>query len=122
MISSSSHSQALLPNPDILILDRIEREAIGYIKQSAEEAEVLFTLIAQRYERHSVMITSNLVFSEWERIFKKPMAMAAAIDRMVRHAVILEFNAPSYRNGNRRRTDGQPGNNAGAHKSGSEDK
>jgi hypothetical protein len=48
---------------ELLILDDI-----GYVKQSAKEAEVLFTLIAQRYERRSVMITSNLVFSEWERI------------------------------------------------------
>jgi DNA replication protein DnaC len=104
-----------LDNAELLILDDI-----GYIKQSAEEAEVLFTLIAQRYERHSVMITSNLVFSEWERIFKEPMATAAAIDRLVHHSIILEFNVPSYRNGNRRRTDGQPGNGAGTNKSGSE--
>ena len=73
---------------ELLILDDI-----GYVKQSAEEAEVLFTLIAQRYERRSVMITSNLVFSEWERIFKEPMATAAAIDRLVHHSTILEFNA-----------------------------
>ncbi len=77
---------------ELLILDDI-----GYVKQSAEEAEVLFTLIAQRYERRSVMITSNLVFSEWERIFKEPMATAAAIDRLVHHSAILEFNASSYR-------------------------
>jgi len=106
-----------LDTVELLILDDI-----GYIKQSAEEAEVLFTLIAQRYERHSVMITSNLVFSEWERIFKEPMATAAAIDRLVHHSIILEFNAPSYRNGNRRRTDAEPGNGAGANKSGSGDK
>jgi DNA replication protein DnaC len=83
---------------ELLILDDI-----GYVKQSAEEAEVLFTLIAQRYERRSVMITSNLVFSEWERIFKEPMATAAAIDRLVHHSIILEFNAPSYRTAARRR-------------------
>ena len=47
----------------------------------AEEAEVLFTLIAERYERRSLGITSNLVFSDWERIFANPMATAAAIDR-----------------------------------------
>ena len=106
-----------LDTVELLILDDI-----GYIKQSAEEAEVLFTLIAQRYERHSVMITSNLVFSEWERIFKEPMATAAAIDRLVHHSIILEFNVPSYRNGHRRRSDGQPANDAGANKSGSQDK
>jgi DNA replication protein DnaC len=54
-----------LDTAELLILDDI-----GYVKQSAEEAEVLFTLIAQRYERRSVMITSNLIFSEWERIFR----------------------------------------------------
>jgi len=106
-----------LDTVELLILDDI-----GYLKQSAEEAEVLFTLIAQRYERHSVMITSNLVFSEWERIFKEPMATAAAIDRLVHHSIILEFNASSYRNRHRQRTDGQPGNGTGANKSGSEDK
>ena len=85
---------------DLLILDDI-----GYVKQSPEEAEVLFTLIAERYERRSVLITSNLVFSDWEKIFKDPMATAAAIDRLVHHAVILEFNVPSYRTRKRRRTD-----------------
>ena len=58
---------------------------------------VLFTLIAERYERRSLGITSNLVFSEWERIFANPMATAAAIDRVVHHSVILEFDVPSYR-------------------------
>ncbi len=85
---------------ELLILDDI-----GYIKHSAEEAEVLFTLIAERYERRSMLITSNLVFSDWERIFKDPMATAAAIDRLVHHAAILEFNLPSYRTRKRRRPE-----------------
>ena len=51
-------------------------------EETAEEAEVLFTLMAERYERRSLIITSNLVFSEWDRIFKTPMATAAAIDRL----------------------------------------
>jgi len=70
---------------------------IGYVKQSAEEAEVLFTLISERYERRSLLVTSNLMFSEWERIFKDTMATAAAIDRLVHHAIILEFTGASYR-------------------------
>lgn len=86
-----------LDNFELLILDDI-----GYLKQNAEEAEVLFTLIAERYERRSILITSNLVFSQWERIFKDPMATTAAIDRLVHHAAILEFNVPSYRTRNRR--------------------
>ncbi|MBI5516892.1 MAG: ATP-binding protein [Deltaproteobacteria bacterium] len=71
---------------DALILDDI-----GYIQQSPDEAEVLFTLMAERYERRSLLISSNLVFSEWERIFKSPMTTVAAIDRLVHHSTILEF-------------------------------
>ena len=59
--------------------------------------EVLFTLLAERYERRSVRIASNLVFSKWDQIFKDPMTTAAAIDRVVHHAVILELDVPSYR-------------------------
>lgn len=70
---------------------------IGYVQQSREEMEVLFTLLADRYERASVMITSNLPFSNWEKIFKDPMTTAAAIDRLVHHSIILELNLPSYR-------------------------
>jgi DNA replication protein DnaC len=77
---------------DLLILDDI-----GYIKQSSEDAEVLFTLLAERYERRSTAITSNLVFSEWDRIFKNKMATSAAIDRLVHHSTILEFDVTSYR-------------------------
>ena len=85
---------AKLDNFDFLLLDDL-----GYLPQGAEESEVLFTRIAERYERRSLGITSNLVFSEWERIFANPMATAAAIDRVVHHSVILEFDVPSYRTG-----------------------
>ncbi len=70
---------------------------LGYVQQSRDEMEVLFTLLAERYERGSVMITSNLPFSQWEKIFKDPMTTAAAIDRLVHHSVILELNVSSYR-------------------------
>jgi len=77
---------------DALLIDDI-----GYVQQSREEMEVLFSLLADRYERTSVMLTSNLPFSKWETIFKDPMTTAAAIDRLVHHSVILELNLPSYR-------------------------
>lgn len=77
---------------EVLILDDI-----GYVQQSQEEMEVLFTLLAERYERRATVITSNLVFSQWEQIFKNPLTTAAAIDRVVHHSVILEFNVRSYR-------------------------
>jgi len=77
--------------------DAIILDDLGYVQQSRDEMEVLFTLLAQRYERGSVMITSNLPFSKWEQIFKDPMTTAAAIDRLVHHSIILELNVPSYR-------------------------
>ena len=77
--------------------DAIIIDDIGYVQQEKEEMEVLFTLLAERYEQGSVMITSNLPFSKWEKIFKDPMMTAAAVDRIVHHSVILELNVPSYR-------------------------
>ncbi len=70
---------------------------IGYVQQSRDEMEVLFTLLADSYERRSIMITSNLPFSQWQKIFKDPMTTAAAVDRLVHHSVILELNISSYR-------------------------
>ena len=77
--------------------DAVILDDLGYVQQTAEEAEVLFTLMAERYERRSLIITSNLVFSEWDRIFKTPMATAAAIDRLVHHAAIIEIDRDSVR-------------------------
>jgi DNA replication protein DnaC len=92
--------QELSLEKELRRLDKYEAliiDDLGYVQQSREEMELLFTLLAHRYERASVLLTSNLVFSEWERIFKDPMTTAAAIDRLVHHSVILELNLPSYR-------------------------
>jgi DNA replication protein DnaC len=83
-------------------LDRFQvviLDDLGYVQQSREEMEVLFTFLAERYERRSVVITSNLVFSQWDQIFKDPLTTAAAIDRVVHHSIIVEFGAdiPSMR-------------------------
>jgi len=77
--------------------DALMIDDFGYVKQDRDEMEVLFTLLAHRYERGSMLITSNLPFSKWEAIFKDPMTTAAAIDRLVHHSVVLELNVPSYR-------------------------
>ncbi len=76
----------------VIILDDL-----GYVQQDRQEMEVLFTFLAERYERRSVLISSNLVFSKWDQIFKDPMTTMAAIDRLVHHAMILEFNGESVR-------------------------
>lgn len=77
--------------------DAVLLDDIGYVQQDREEMEVLFTFLSERYERRSVMITSNLVFSQWDRIFKDAMTTACAIDRLVHHATILELTGESYR-------------------------
>lgn len=79
------------------VFDAVILDDIGYVQQEREEMEVLFTFLAERYERRSVMITSNLVFSQWDQIFKDPMTTAAAIDRLVHHATILEMAGTSVR-------------------------
>jgi len=98
--------QLLAAKRDLKLSRQIQRYAryegiiiddLGYIRQTREEMEVVFTLLAERYERGSVLLTSNLPFSKWEGIFKDPMTTAAAIDRLVHHSVIVELNIPSYR-------------------------
>lgn len=83
---------AKLERFDAVILDDL-----GYVQQSREEMEVLFTFLAERYEKKSVVITSNLVFSQWDQIFKDPMTTMAAVDRLVHHATILEFTGGTQR-------------------------
>ena len=77
--------------------DAIIIDDLGYVQQSREEMEALFTFLAERYERRSVLVSSNLVFSKWDQIFKDPMTTMAAVDRLVHHAIILEFDGESQR-------------------------
>lgn len=77
---------------DVVLIDDI-----GYVQHDRDEMEVLFTFLAERYERRSVMISSNLVFSQWDKIFRDPMTTAAAIDRLVHHSMIIEITGESYR-------------------------
>lgn len=73
-------------------LDAICIDDIGYVQHTAEEMEVLFTFLAERHlQQKTVMVTSNLVFSQWDQIFKNPMTAMAAVDRLVHRSVILEF-------------------------------
>lgn len=69
----------------------------GYVKKSEQETQVLFELIAHRYETGSLIITSNQPFAEWDRIFPDQMMTVAAVDRLVHHATIIEVGSDSYR-------------------------
>ena len=77
---------------EVLIIDDI-----SYVPYGKSETDLLFHLLAERYEQRSTVITSNLAFSKWEQIFKDEMTAAAAIDRLVHHSIILELNTESYR-------------------------
>ena len=101
-------------------LDRFDAvivDDIGYIQQERDEMEVLFTFLGERYERRSVMVTSNLVFSQWDRIFKDPMTTAAAIDRVVHHSTILELNSnKSYRAEEAKKRNSEPSKGKGSNR------
>ena len=86
---------AKLNKYQLLILDDI-----GYVKKDELETNVLFELIADRYETGSIIITSNLAFSEWDKIFPDSMAAVAAIDRIVHHSTIINITGESYRKKN----------------------
>jgi DNA replication protein DnaC len=93
--------QGLALNDLIKKLDRFEIlviDDISYCPYDRQETDALFILLSERYEQRSVVVTSNLVFSQWNQIFKDEMTTAAAIDRLVHHATILELNVlESYR-------------------------
>jgi len=97
---------AKLDRYDLLILDDI-----AYVTKDQAETSVLFELIAARYERRSMLITSNQPFGEWGRIFPDQAMTLAAIDRLIHHATTLEMNVESYRRKealDRKRSRGRP--------------
>ncbi|MBK9619674.1 MAG: ATP-binding protein [Candidatus Obscuribacter sp.] len=77
--------------------DAIVIDDISYIPQNRDETDVLFVLLSERYETRSLVITSNLPFSQWDTVFKDAMTTMAAIDRLVHHSIVLELNGESYR-------------------------
>lgn len=83
---------AKLDRFDLLILDDI-----SYVRKDQAETSVLFELIAERYERRSILITANQPFSGWDHVFCDPGMTVAAIDRLVHHSTIFELNVESYR-------------------------
>jgi DNA replication protein DnaC len=81
-----------LSSYDAVIIDNI-----GFVEYSRRQMGVLFTFLADGYERSSLMITSNLPFSKWQQSFKDPMNAVVAIDRLGHHSEIVELNIESYR-------------------------
>lgn len=77
---------------NLLIIDEL-----GYMPVSKEQADLLFRLISMRYEKGSIILTSNYNFNEWGEIFSDQVVAAAIIDRLVHHARIFYINGTSYR-------------------------
>jgi DNA replication protein DnaC len=81
-------------------LDRIDMlgiDELGYLSFSRAGAELLFQVFADRYERRSVLVTSNLAFSEWGGVFQGDRMTAALLDRLTHRCEIFEMNGESYR-------------------------
>ena len=72
-------------------------DEFGFIPFNRNESDLLFQFISDRYERASILITTNLVFSEWDKIFKDNATTSAVVDRLVHHCLIVECKGDSYR-------------------------
>jgi len=81
-----------LDRTDLLIVDEL-----GYLSFSRGGAELLFQVFADRYERRSLLLTSNLAFSDWGQIFQGERMTAALLDRLTHHCEIFEMNSESFR-------------------------
>ena len=84
--------QKQLAAQELLIIDEL-----GFVPLSKNGAELLFEVISQRYERGSIIITSNLPFDEWTEVFRSERLTGAILDRLTHHVHILEMNGDSYR-------------------------
>ena len=84
--------QKQLAAQDLLIIDEL-----GFVPLSKTGAELLFEVISQRYERGSIIVTSNLPFDEWTEVFGSERLTGAILDRLTHHVHILEMNGESYR-------------------------
>jgi DNA replication protein DnaC len=102
--------QVQLQNVKLLIVDEL-----GYVPLSQVGAELLFEVFSQRYERGSIIVTSNLPFEEWPSVFRSERLTGALLDRLTHHVHIFEMNGESYRlrqSAGRRKTTGAEQTNA----------
>jgi DNA replication protein DnaC len=78
--------------PAVLVVDEI-----GYLPLSRTDANMVFQLVARRYERGSILATSNKAFSEWGQVFGDDVLASATLDRLLHHCDVISINGPSYR-------------------------
>jgi DNA replication protein DnaC len=101
--------QQQLAGHKLLIMDEL-----GYVPLSPTGAELLFEVFSRRYERGSVLVTSNLPFDEWTSVFGSERLTGALLDRLTHHVHILEMNGESYRLKTSRRRQSKPDAATGA--------
>ena len=94
---------------DLIIVDEL-----GYVPLDKAGADLLFGFISQRYERRSLVVTTNLPFARWSEVFLDPTAAAAVIDRIVHHSTVLQTSGSSYQAGGRETKPGADGRRKGA--------
>jgi DNA replication protein DnaC len=78
--------------PAVLVVDEV-----GYLPLARADANMVFQLVARRYERGSILLTSNKAFSEWGQVFGDDVLAAANLDRLLHHSDVISINGPSYR-------------------------
>ena len=78
--------------PAVLVVDEV-----GYLPLGREEANMVFQLVSRRYERGSIILTSNKAFSEWGQVFSDEVLATAILDRLLHHCDVIAINGPSYR-------------------------
>ena len=77
--------------------DLITLDELGFTPESKDGADLFFQLISQRYERKSIIITTNLTYSEWNKVFLNPITTAAAVDRIIHHCETFNIQGDSGR-------------------------
>jgi DNA replication protein DnaC len=78
--------------PTLLAIDEI-----GYLSYDAHAADLLFQVISRRYEQKSVVLTTNLMFKQWDTVFPNASCAVALVDRLTHHAEIIPIEGESYR-------------------------
>ncbi|MEV6357267.1 IS21-like element helper ATPase IstB [Streptomyces hydrogenans] len=91
-----THKLGTYLRPGVLVVDEV-----GYQPLERAEANLVFQVISKRYEKGSIILTSNKTFSEWGQVFGDKVLATAILDRLLQHCEVISINGPSYRLKNR---------------------
>jgi DNA replication protein DnaC len=104
IVSCGAKRIGAVGGPRLLVIDEV-----GYLPFGREEANLFFNVVAKRYERGSMILTSNLAFTQWARTFADDQTLTAAmLDRLLHHAHIVQISGESYRLKDKRKAGATP--------------